>query len=246
MSYYEKGIFLGPYLLPNREAPVYLEFPVPAAIEKGNGNWDFDYKNQFFELADYHNVAVYEINVASLTSVQPYPLGKSFPDPLTMKIGYSSSISIDEAQKVIDSQPKHPQYWQNRAQMVLYRLASGFAWVDHFSSVLMATMALLSIMWLWFFRSPVPFVIWWGFQAGLCFGLQDFVPISSCTPLAGILVSLCFFIFLSPESMYYPTNGNFSLPQAVCGVCFCIIGPILLLVLGFLFLIKHVIPKQKR
>ena len=244
-GYYQKGIFLGPYLLSNREVPVYLEFPIPASIEKDNGNWDFDYKNQFFEIGDYHNVAVYDIDVVSLITEHPYPLGKSFPDPLSMKIKFSTSISIDEAQKVIDSQPKHPQYWQNRAQLVFYRIASIFASIIRFHPILMATAALLTLLWLWFCRSAMPFVVWWGIQAVYVLaykGLYNFYLYAHCRDWGKFF----FFLFNSPGHMYHPIYGVFYTPGCVCGVSFCIIGPILLLILGILFLTKHVIPKQKR
>jgi hypothetical protein len=94
-EYYQKGIFLGPYLLSNEKLPVYFEFPIPASMEKTNGNWDFDYKNQFFEIGDYHNVAIYNIDALSLLIIRPFPLSKSFPDPLSLKINFSRSISIE-------------------------------------------------------------------------------------------------------------------------------------------------------
>ena len=73
------------------------------------------FTNPFSELGDYSQVAVYDIDAISLITVRPYPLGKSFPDPLSLKIQFSRLMSIDEAQKIIDANPKHPQYWQNRS-----------------------------------------------------------------------------------------------------------------------------------
>src|SRR5476649_2442179 len=95
-GYYQKGVFLGPYLLAEKEMPVYLELPVPASKDF-NDNAAF--KNLFFEIGDYHQVAVYDIDVISLITFHPYPLGKTFPDPLSLKISLSRTISIEEAQK---------------------------------------------------------------------------------------------------------------------------------------------------
>ena len=240
---YQKGVFLGPYSLPDRVTPVYFEFPViyKANVDTDNSGFDTTY----FELASYKEVSVYEISLASLVKVRPYPMSKSFPDPLSMGIHFLSTISIDQAQKAIEAQPKHPHYWDNRLQIAFYRFAGGLAWTVQYQQVFMAIMCVLAVLWLWFCRSATPFFIWWWLEVVYSLvhrGLYDFHRFASAGSFNGVMNNL----YISPASMYPWPKDFFPLPAAVCSTGFYIIGPILFLIMGWVYLTDHVIPKQKR
>ena len=223
--------------------PIYLELPVVASIDTDKDN--MPWKLPFLEIGDYHQVAVYNIDLISFDEVRPYPLSKQFPDPLSMKINFSNFLSIDEAKKIIDAQPKHPQYWQNEAQLFIYRLASWFAMATQYYPKAMAILFILALFWLWLCRSPIPFMVWWGAVCTYSLvyrGLYDSFLYSSCKSLNWFFQIL----FHSPGGMYAWPQDSINLPCIVCAAGFMVIGPILFIVMGYLYLTKHLIPKQKR
>ena len=310
--YYQNGIFIGPYLIPEVERPIYFEFPVVSDLDQGSGNEAFTLKI----FAMYNRVSVYEIEPISLLAVRPYPLSKSFPDPLSMQlkvlhygpiqkssfyaIGPNGAAilnwliqknvlddisstevrlkgrkfdyirpmlmdtlhedylptynvlrkalfttSIDEVQKIVDAQPKHPQYWQNRAQLTLYRLASGYAWLITFNQVFWAIAGVLAFVWLWAFKSPTPFLIWWVIQA--VYGTVWRSMYEYWILNWAWTHNRFWDIFLpGPQMMGFDEKLTSNLPHLVSSVCFIIIGPLVILYMGWIFLTKHLIPKQKR
>ena len=242
-GYYQKGVFVGPYMIHDSTTPVYLEFPVIATYDQFKDNSCFT--SPFSEIGDYSQVAVYDIDMLSLAAARSYPLGKSFPDPLSLKIHFSRLISIEEAQKAVDASPKHPQYWQNRAQLVFYRFASGYAWLVQFNQVYVAIAGVLAVIWLWAFKSPIPFLIWWGFQATYAViwrCLYQFYFYNS----GKSLLALFYYGVHPPFQMYPWPDNSFALPYYVCWAGFWFIGPVLMVCMGWLYLTNHIIPRQKR
>ena len=312
--YFRNGVFIGPYSLPNLEGPVYFEFPVMASFNEGYGNTAF--MPGLHELAYFNKVAVYGIDPVSLLTVRPYPLSKSFPDPLSMRLNFldygpiqkaqfaaigpkgndilnwliekdvledvsstevrlvgrnirqhmvllgtltqeyylptletlqtaSLDTSIDDVQKIIDAQPKHPQYWLNRAQLALYRLASGYAWLISFNQVLWSLAGVLAFIWLWAFKTPFPLLIWWVIQAVYAVSWRLLYQYS-VIPWALDHGRFWSIFIAGPFLMYSWPAVSTPLPRWVCAAEFVFIGPVIIVYMGWVFLTKHLIPKQKR
>ncbi len=242
-GFYQNGVFLGPYILPDRGNPVYFEFPVINNIEEDGDAAGF--KTTYFELADFKKVAVYEISLISFNKVRPYPLTKSFPDPLSMDIHFLSTVTVNEAQKVIDVQTKHPKYLENRLQLVFYRFAGAFAWFVQFQQVYMAIALICTLLWLRFCKSATPFFVWWWLEvlyALVHHGLYTFHRFATVKSFDWFLYD-----FGIPTASMYPwPNDSIPLPHYVGAAGFYIIGPILFLIMGWVYVTEHVIPKQKR
>ena len=62
-SYYQRGVFIGPYEIGAGRMPIYLELPVVASIDTDKDN--MPWKLPFLEIGDYHQVAVYNIDLIS-------------------------------------------------------------------------------------------------------------------------------------------------------------------------------------
>jgi hypothetical protein len=109
----------------------------------------------------------------------------------------------------------------------------------------MAILGVLSLIWLWACHSVVPFVVWWGTVCVYSLVYRGLYEYYLYTTVKSFNL-LLYFLFLSPGKMYYWPDGDVNLPCIVCAAGFLVIGPILFLILGWLYLTKHIIPKQKR
>jgi hypothetical protein len=243
-GYYKKGVFLGPYLLPNIDNPVYFEIPVINNVDENKDKLGF--KTTYFQLGDFNKVAVYEISVASLLKTHAYPLSNTFPDPFTMEFHYISSLSVGNAEKIIDAHPKHPQYWLNRLQMAGYRVTGMFAWLIQYNQFLMAITGVLATLWVFFRHKTGPFLLWWGIVLvyGLIHrGLYDFN--FYATMRHNDILWFVSQSMISPASMYPWAPDDYWCPGLACGVCFYIVGFLVFLIRGWAFLIDKVVPKLK-
>ena len=91
------------------------------------------------------------------------------------------STSLDDVQKIIESQPGHPHYLLNRAQFGFYRFIGGVVKLYTYNEVIWALVGLVAFLVLWFFKLPSPLLYWWVIQAvyGLSWrGLSQFEVLS--------------------------------------------------------------------
>ena len=155
------------------------------------------------------------------------------------------STPFDEIQKIIESQPGHPHYVSNRAQFGFYRFIGGVVNLYTYNEVIWALVGLAFLVVLWWFKLPAPLMYWWCIQAvyGLAWrGLTQY-RVLSWAHLRGRFWEI--FPAPAPGMFHYPCYGT-GLSHFVCTVLFFFIVPIVFVYMSWIFVTKHLIPKQKR
>ena len=159
--------------------------------------------------------------------------------------GAFTSTPLNEISKIIESQPGHPHYIVNRAAFGFYRFVGGVVKLYTYNEVIWALIGLGTVLVLWLFKLPLPLLYWWFIQAayGLAWrGLSQYELLSWAQSRGRFWD----FVLTPPFAMFhYPCYGT-SLSHIVCIGLFFIVGPIVLIYMSWVYVTKHLIPKQKR
>ena len=155
------------------------------------------------------------------------------------------STSLDDIQKIIESQPGHPHYLLNRAQFGFYRVIGGVVKLYTYNEVIWALLGLAAFLVLWFFKLPSPLLYWWVIQAvyGLSWrGLSQFHVLT----WAWTKNTFWDLVSAAPYAMFHDPCYGTALSHWVVVILFFAVVPIVSIYMAWVYLTKHLIPKQKR
>ena len=160
--------------------------------------------------------------------------------PVINVLNEASTVPIDDVRKVVEYQPRHPQFALNRGRLALYKLASGYAWLITYNEILLAAIGILALVWLLVSKSPTLFLFWW-----VIVGVYSISWRCLCNwsilHWAWDHKVFGHYLFSNP----IPMSGTYSpLPHIVCMVGFLLIGPIILVYMGSRYATKYLMPKH--
>ena len=166
------------------------------------------------------------------------------PTKLTLIKAFFST-SLDGIQKIIESQPGHPHYLLNRAQFGFYRVIGGVVKLYTYNEVVWALLGLAAFLVLWFFKLPSPLLYWWVIQA--VYGLS-WRALSQFHVLTWAWTKNTFWDLVSaaPYAMFHDPCYGTALSHCVVVILFFAVVPIVSIYMAWVYLTKHLIPKQKR